>query len=102
MSKETLAEFFNIVLWKDNQTCLSDARNSRLSELSKHVDLYFHLLVDHVFKDDLQVEYVPSKEIVLCLLAKNLQVQKSKSLLALLVMSWYETITSSGSVAQES
>lgn len=59
MDKDTLQKLLAIVVGEDDQPCLTDLRNVTLLEVSKQVDLKFQLLVDHVRKEDLSVDYVP-------------------------------------------
>lgn len=74
---------FDVIIGEDNQACIAEARNNRLSDLSTNVDLKCQLLDDHVREGDFRLEYVPSKEIVAELLTKNLAFPKFKALVEL-------------------
>lgn len=52
LGKVTALNLFAISIGEDNPFCISDAFNSTLSELSKHVDLKCQFLVDHIKKKD--------------------------------------------------
>lgn len=57
-------EVFDIVIGENNKAVLVDVQNVRVLGLSKYVDLKFQLLVHHVHKKDLHVEYVTPGEMV--------------------------------------
>lgn len=62
--------------WWGNQAILAEVWNVRLSEVNKHIDLKFHLLVDRMRKEGLQVKYAPSEKMVADALNKIHQIQK--------------------------
>lgn len=50
------------VLRVDNQAAIKLIRNSELHRSTKHIDVRYHLIRDHVEKRNIEIEYVASKE----------------------------------------
>lgn len=48
MDSTVVGSLFDVVIGEDNHACLADVRNKELVELSKHVDLKYQLVIDHV------------------------------------------------------
>lgn len=80
---DALNKIFDVTVGKDNQRCISDVQNANLTDLNKYVDLKYQLLADHIRRGDMQLELVPSAEMVADIFTKNLQLQNFKGLLAL-------------------
>lgn len=76
MDPKAVATLFDVIIGEDNQACLAEVRNGGLSELSKHVDLKYQMVIDHVQKGEVRVEFVPSQVMVADVMTKNLSVQK--------------------------
>lgn len=47
-----LEMIFDVSIGKKDEACLADVKKDGLSELSKHVDLKYQLLLEHVRKRD--------------------------------------------------
>lgn len=56
----------------DNQGAIKLIRNPELHRPTKHIDVRYHLIRDHVEKKNIDVEYVPSKEQLADIFTKGL------------------------------
>lgn len=84
MDSAVVTSIFNVIIAEDNHACLAHMPKDGFPELSKHVDLKYHLVIEHVRKGDVCVEFVSSEEMVADLMTNNLSVQKSLPLRVLL------------------
>lgn len=87
-SIETVERLFDTVIGEDNQACIVDAQNDRLSDLSKHVYLKYQVLFDHVRRENVRLKYVPSKNMVADILSENLLFSKFNSVENLRGIEW--------------
>lgn len=53
-----LDRMLNIFIGEDNLVCNKDVYDPSVSELSKHIGMKYEMLVDHVGKRDVQLDYV--------------------------------------------
>jgi len=60
------------VLQIDNQAAIKLIRNPELHRPTKHIDVRFHLIRDHVEKKNICIEYVSSKEQLADIFTKGL------------------------------
>ena len=56
----------------DSQSCIALLKNQRFSHRTKHFDTRFHFLKDHVSKENIRLEYVPTNENTADLMTKPL------------------------------
>ena len=56
----------------DSQSCIALLKNQRFSHRTKHFDTRFHFLKDHVTKENIRLEYVPTNENTADLMTKPL------------------------------
>lgn len=56
----------------DNQAAIKLIRNPELHRPTKHIDVRYHLIRDHVEKKNISIEYVPSKEQLADIFTKGL------------------------------
>jgi hypothetical protein len=54
-----------VKLYGDNQGAIALTKNPHLHERSKHIDIFYHFICDLVEKELVDVEYVPTVEMVL-------------------------------------
>lgn len=55
MSKIAKELLFDILIGEDNEACISEAFNPAHSNFSKHIDLKYHLIVDHVCENEVNL-----------------------------------------------
>lgn len=56
---------------EDNQACVADAEKSVLSDMSKHVDLKYQVLVDNVENGNVRLRFVQKDNTVTDMLTKH-------------------------------
>lgn len=83
LGTEVVEKTFEVSIAEDNNGCISEAYNPVNSELSKHIDSRYKLLVDNVHKGMVQLHYVQNDMMVADLLTKNLVRAKFWQLLEL-------------------
>lgn len=71
----------DIVVGSDNQAFIRDAQSPMLSDLRKHIDVKYQLLVDQVWKWNVKLEYVQKGKMMTDMLTKNASAQKVKLLM---------------------
>lgn len=86
LDKLTVESLFSIVIGEDNQACISNAKTVVITGYTKHIDLKFRFLVDHIEKRSVGLEYLLTDQMATDILTKNLTSQKFKRLLELLEM----------------
>lgn len=75
LDRATVERLFDVCIGEDNQACISETLNPVLSDLSKHIDLKYQFLVDHIRKGDVGIRYVCTEEMIADILSKNLSAQ---------------------------
>lgn len=50
---------FKISIEENNMGCVKDSTTPILSDFSKHVDLKYKFLIDHITKEEVDIHYVP-------------------------------------------
>lgn len=53
-----------IVIAEGNQRCIKAAYNPVRTELSNHMDFQYQLVVVHVLKRDMEIQYVPTDLVI--------------------------------------
>ncbi|ESX02669.1 Polyprotein (gag/pol) of Ty/Copia retrotransposon [Ogataea parapolymorpha DL-1] len=68
------------ILFGDNTSSISLAKHPTQHQRTKHIDIRYHFIRDHILKGDLQIEYVDSQSNIADLLTKQLVREKLNSL----------------------
>ena len=50
----------SVTLFEDNQSTIKQAFNLQSSERTKHIDIRYHFIKDHISKGDIAIEYIPT------------------------------------------
>lgn len=79
-----MTELFNIYVGDDNKACIYDTENYALSKFSRHVDLTYQFIVDHVRKEDVSLGYVSTDQMAANMMTKNQTKQKFMSLMRII------------------
>ena len=61
-----------MVIYEDNQSCISMTRNPQFHGRAKHVGIKYHFIREQVEKGTVKLEYCPSKDMVADILTKGL------------------------------
>lgn len=61
-----------IKLFGDNQGCIKLAENNQLTERSRHIDIKYHFIQEHIEEEKIKLEYVPTQNNVADILTKGL------------------------------
>lgn len=72
LPNDDLRCIFSICSAEDNQGCIADARNRSLSDLSKHVDVKYQFVGDHIRNGNINIHYVSTIRMVVDSFTKNL------------------------------
>jgi hypothetical protein len=59
-------------IWEDNHSCIAYSQNVSVSEKTKHIDLKYHFVKDHVQMGTIKMLYVPTCEMLADMLTKPL------------------------------
>jgi hypothetical protein len=59
-------------IWEDNQSCIAYSQNALVSEKTKHIDLKYHFVKDHVQLGNVKLRYLPTGDMVADMLTKPL------------------------------
>ena len=59
-------------IWEDNQSCIAYSQNALVSEKTKHIDLKYHFVKDHVQLGTIKLRYLPTGDMVADMLTKPL------------------------------
>lgn len=84
---DDLRSLFSICIGEDNQGCIADAQQGYVADLSKHVDVKYQFIVNHVKQGHIDIKYVATDIMVLDMLAKNLRSTKLLILVRMAAMS---------------
>jgi len=60
------------ILFQDNLSCMDIANNLDNNERTKHIDIKYHFIKDHINKGTLKMEYLPTTEMTADILTKAL------------------------------
>jgi hypothetical protein len=60
------------ILFQDNLSCMDIANNLDTNERTKHIDIKYHFIKDHINKGTLKMEYLPTTEMTADILTKAL------------------------------
>jgi hypothetical protein len=60
-------------IWEDNHSAIAYSQNALVSEKTKHIDLKWHFLKDHVEHGTVRLRYLPTYQMVADMLAKPLR-----------------------------
>jgi hypothetical protein len=69
-----LKQDYEAIIHADSSGAIDISRNSKVSQCSKHIDIHYHFVREHVDKT-FKLEYIPTKENVVDLLTKTLNKQ---------------------------
>jgi hypothetical protein len=61
-----------MIIYEDNQSAIQIAKNEGSTGRSKHIDLQFHFIRDHIKMEEVEVRYKATKEMTADLLTKSL------------------------------
>lgn len=78
LSKEGPDVFFWISIAKDNLRYIPGAKNPTVPGFSKHVDLEYTFLVDHIITAELDIYYVLTNQMIADIFTKKLKRSKLK------------------------
>lgn len=81
LDKEVVHNLLDICIGEDNQAFIADARNPRVSDLSKHIDLKFQFPLDDVRKGNVKIRYLETENMTADMLTKNLGTAKFSKLI---------------------
>jgi len=76
--RQMLSEIFSrpvsgtTTIWEDNQSCIAYSQNALVSEKTKHIDLKYHFVKDHVQLGTVKLRYLPTGDMVADMLTKPL------------------------------
>lgn len=73
-----------IQMMEDNQSAICMATNPRFHGRTKHIDLKYHFVRDHVKKGDVVINYCPTEDMVADILTKSLPAPRFQNLRRLL------------------
>jgi hypothetical protein len=59
-------------IWEDNQSAIAYSQNALVSENTKHIDLKWHFLKDHVEHGNDRLRYLPTDQMVANMFTKPL------------------------------
>jgi kynurenine formamidase len=59
-------------IWEDNHSCIACSQNAVVSEKTKHIDMKYHFVKDHVQLETVKLRYLPTGDMVADMLAKPL------------------------------
>jgi hypothetical protein len=59
-------------IWEDNQSAIAFSHNAVVSEKTKHIDLKWHFLKDHVEHGTVRLRYLPTDQMVAYMFTKPL------------------------------
>jgi kynurenine formamidase len=74
MLSEILSRLANgtTTIWEDNQSCIAYSQNALVSAKTKHIDLKYHFVKDHVQLGTIKLRYLPNSDMVADMLTKPL------------------------------
>jgi kynurenine formamidase len=74
MLSEILSQLVNgtTTIREDNQSCIAYSQNALVSEKTKHIDLKYHFVKDHVQLGTIKLRYLPTGDMVADMLTKSL------------------------------
>lgn len=75
------------VLYGDNQGALGLAKNDVISERTKHIDVKFHFIKEHIKNGNIKNVYIPTTEMVADIMTKALEVKKHRTFIKAMGMS---------------
>jgi hypothetical protein len=64
------------VIYEDNQGCLYLSENSGVQQRTKHIDIRYHFIREHVESEEIKLEYIRTDEQLADLLTKPLSRQR--------------------------
>jgi hypothetical protein len=67
-------------LYQDNQSTLAILKTGQMSKRSRHINIRYFYLKDRVDQGELELEYIPTDEMLADLLTKPLQGEKFRML----------------------
>jgi hypothetical protein len=59
-------------IWEDNHSCIAYSQNALLSKKTKHIDMKYHFVKDHVQLGTMKLRYLPTGDMVADMLTKPL------------------------------
>jgi hypothetical protein len=59
-------------IWEDNHNCIAYSLNALVSEKTKHIDMKYHFVKDHVQLGTVKLRYLPTGDMVADMLTKPL------------------------------
>jgi hypothetical protein len=59
-------------IWEDNQSAIAYSKNALISKKTKHIDLKWHFLHDHVEQGTIRLRYLPTYHMVAYMFTKPL------------------------------
>jgi kynurenine formamidase len=59
-------------IWEDNQSCIAYSQKALVSEKTKHIDMKYHFVKDHVHLGNVKLRYLPIGGMVADMLTKPL------------------------------
>lgn len=74
---------FDACIGEENWVCISEAYNSSVIRASKHVDVHYQFLADHVEKESGRLRCMQTAWMEADIIPKNLKKQKSSHLMKL-------------------
>lgn len=86
MKKEYTDRIIELTIDEGSVACIRDAHKPVVSDLSRHVNIKYHFLVNHVSKANIKLNYVRTNQIIRDKLTKNLKKIKFVYLIGLTEM----------------
>jgi hypothetical protein len=59
-------------IWEDNQSAIAYSHNALVNEKTKHIDMKWHFLKDHVEQGTIKLRYLPTDQMVADMFTKPL------------------------------
>lgn len=77
---------FPMMIREDNRGCISVAHNDVVNDRTKHIDIKYQLVVDHVRKGNIALEYTPTKRMTADIMTKTFSARRHLYLISKLGM----------------
>lgn len=86
--KSEVERFFKIRIAEDDTGYLQDIHNPVVSKFSKHVDIKYQFMVDHVLKGIIDVCFLPTDSMMADMMTQNLKRIKFVEMINMMRIGW--------------
>jgi len=87
-----------VTVMVDNQGAIDFAKNAQFSQRTKHIDIKYHFIRDHIENGTIKLEYIPTRENIADIFTKPLDKSRFLNLREKMGMRSLEEIRAQGVV----